>query len=94
MVQTFCVFYTQNKDIENERDGAFDDFLSYKDHPPLVEVGNTVPGYDRSKSDPCNLMAVNMEVSDNQCYKRGTKQGILSHYMFDRNSEYVLPIIY
>ena len=51
--------------------------MSYKDHPPLVEVGNTVPGYDRSKSDPLNLMAVNMEVNDNQCYNRWTKQGIL-----------------
>ena len=49
---TFCITYFLNdpKDIDKERDGAFDGlvkqskkmtFLSDKDHPP-VEVGNTV----------------------------------------------------
>ena len=98
MIQTFCVLYTQNNDIEKGRDGAFDGlvkqskkviFLSDKDHPPLVEVGNTFPGYDSSISDPCNLMTVNIEVNDNQCYIHRQSREYYRHYTLERNSEYV-----
>ena len=97
-----CILCNQTKDIEKERDDAFDGlvkqskkmkFVTDKYHSP-VAAGNMVLrkvlGVDYSKSGPCDITVVMMEVYDNQFYKLGTKTGnFIVVVMLDRNLEYV-----
>ncbi|KAJ8403628.1 hypothetical protein AAFF_G00349540 [Aldrovandia affinis] len=53
-----------------------------------AEVGQCarvpVPELDRGKTDPCNVLAVMLEVTEDGCYRLGTKNGVLKQ-MYAQN---------
>ena len=63
-----------------ENENVFGTAISTSSAGNLIEI----PDVDRNKGDSNNLIAIVLEVSDDQMYKLGTKSGILSS-LYSRN---------